>query len=145
MNKPPSTKGMRIKKINAFTQARLIRLMFDGDLNCQELAEETGLHYVTVLEYTRELHRAGAAFIHHYEKDSRDRDAIKVYKLGIGKDAKRGKLTAAERQARVRKRKQQAKLLGLLPAVRLREVCGGAGQAAVQDLRPQHSQQPPSP
>lgn len=113
MNPPPSTKGMRIRKINAFTQAQLIKLLLDGDLNCQELAEETGLHYVTVLEYTRELHRVGAAFIHHYEKDSRDRDAIKVYKLGKGKDAKRFKLTSAQRQERVRKRKRMAALLNL--------------------------------
>lgn len=115
MNKPPSTKGMRIKKINAFTQAQLIKLLLDGELNCQELAEETGLHYVTVLEYTRELHRAKAIYIHHYEKDSRDRDAIKVYKLGVGKDAKRSKLTAAQRQERVRNRKRMARLLNLTP------------------------------
>jgi hypothetical protein len=113
MNPPPSTKGKTLIKINAFTQARLIRLLLDGDLNCQELAEETGLHYVTVLQYTRELHRAGAAYICRWEKDSRDRDNVKIYKLGDNKDAKRQKLTAVERQARVRKRKQMASLLGL--------------------------------
>jgi hypothetical protein len=113
MTPPPSTKGRTIIKINAFTQARLIRLLLDGDLNCAELAQETGLHYVTVLQYTRELHRAGAAHIVRWEKDSRDRDSLKVYKLGVGKDAKRDKLTAAQRQERVRKRKQMASLLGL--------------------------------
>jgi predicted ArsR family transcriptional regulator len=103
---PPNNKGKRVIKINSLTQAKLIRLMLDGDLNCEELAEETGLHYVTVLQYARELHRAGAAFIHHWEKDTRGRDVIKVYKIGQGKDAKRQRMTAGERQARVRKRKQ---------------------------------------
>ena len=113
MSPPPSTKGRRIRKINAFTQARLIRLLIDGDLNCRELAEETGLHYVTVQEYTRELHHAGAVHICRWEKDSRDRDAIKIYKLGVGKDIKRDKLTSAQRQERVRKRRKMAELLGL--------------------------------
>lgn len=103
----------RVIKINAILQAQLIKLLLEGEYSCEELAQETGLHYVTVLQYTRELHRAGAAHIVRYEKDSRDRDSIKVYKLGAGKDAKRAKLTAAQRQQRVRSRKQLATLLGL--------------------------------
>jgi hypothetical protein len=99
---PPSNKGRRIFKINAFTQAKLIKLLLDGAHTCAELAEQTGLHYVTVLEYTRELHRAGAAHICMYEKDALGRDALKVYKLGPGRDARRAKLTAVERQARHR-------------------------------------------
>lgn len=107
-NPPPTTKGRRIKKINAFTQARLIRLLLDGTYTCAELAEETGLHYVTVLEYTRELYHAGAVHICMWEKDTRGRDLVKIYKLGVGKDAKRNKMTPAERQARHR-----SKLAGL--------------------------------
>ncbi len=103
-------------KINALTQARLIRLLLDGAYTCSELAEETGLHYVTVLEYTRELHRAGAAHICMYEKDSRGRDALKVYKLGVGRDAKRSKLTQVERSARrrdaIRKRNDDRVMMG---------------------------------
>lgn len=109
---PPKNK--RIIKMSAVLQARLIKLLLEGDYTCQELAEETGLHYVTVLQYTRELYLAGAAYICRWEKDVRERDSLKVYKLGLDKrDAKRAKLTPAERQARVRKRKQMAKLLGL--------------------------------
>lgn len=97
-----------IRKINAIAQAQLIKLLLEGVYTCEQLAEETGLHYVTVLQYTRELHRFGAAHISTWEKDSRGRDIIKVYKLGAGKDAKREKLTGAERQARTReKRKAQ--------------------------------------
>lgn len=99
---PPSNKGKRIIKINAITQAKLIEALLDGVYTCAELAEVTGLHYVTVLQYTRELHRAKAAHICAWEKDDKGRDVIKIYKIGRGKDAKREKMTAAERQARSR-------------------------------------------
>lgn len=98
----PYTGGKTLRKINAFTQGVLIELMLDGLYDCHELAERTGLHYVTVQGYCRELHRAGACFIDHWNPDSRDRDAIKVYKIGRGTDAKRRKLTSAQRQARTR-------------------------------------------
>lgn len=96
---PPLNKGRRIIKVNAMSQAKLIALMLEGVYTCEQLAEETGLHYVTVLQYTRELHRAKAAHISSWEKDSRGRDAIKVYQIGKGRDAKREKMTAAQRQA----------------------------------------------
>jgi len=106
MSTPPKNKGRRIVKINALTQAKLIEAMLDGVYNCQELAEITGLHYVTVLHYTRELHRAKAAHICQWDKDSRGRDVVKIYRIGRGKDAKREKLTGAQRQARTREKKK---------------------------------------
>jgi hypothetical protein len=106
MSTPPKNKGRRIVKINALTQAKLIEAMLDGVYNCQELAEITGLHYVTVLHYTRELHRAKAAHISGWDKDSRGRDVVKIYRIGRGKDAKREKLTSAQRQARHREKKK---------------------------------------
>lgn len=106
MSTPQKNKGRRIVKINALTQAKLIEAMLDGVYNCQELAEITGLHYVTVLHYTRELHRAKAAHISGWDKDSRGRDVVKIYRIGRGKDAKREKLTGAQRQARTREKKK---------------------------------------
>ena len=94
-------------KINAISQAHLIKLMLEGTYTCAELAEQTGLHYVTVLHYTRELHRAGAAHICMWEKDARGRDLLKVYKIGAGVDAKRKRMTSAERQKRYRDRMKQ--------------------------------------
>ena len=111
---PPSSKGRRIAKINRFTQAKLIEAMLDGVYTCAELAEMTGLHYVTVLDYTRELHRAKAAHICAWEKDSKGRDVIKIYKIGRGKDAKREKLSGAERQARSRAKKKAVEWANLL-------------------------------
>lgn len=98
----PYTGGRTLRKINAFTQGVLIELMLDGLYDCHELADLTGLHYVTVQSYCRELHRAGACYIDHWNADRRDADTIKVYKIGRGTDAKRRKLTAAQRQARSR-------------------------------------------
>ena len=111
---PPHNKGKRIIKINALTQAKLIEAMLDGVYNCQELSEITGLHYVTVLQYTRELHRAKAAHICQWDKDSKGRDVIKIYRIGRGKDAKREKLTAVQRQARHRAKQKAQKVANIM-------------------------------
>ena len=100
-------------KVNALSYAQLIKALMPGCFTLQELADETGLHYLTVCEYTRELHKAGVIHITHWEKDVRDRDALRIYKLGKGRDAQRERLTAAQRQARVRARQQMARLLNL--------------------------------
>lgn len=100
----------RIIKMSAVLQAQRVKLLLEGTYTCQELADETGLHYVTVLQYTRELHRAKAAYISAWEKDVRGRDAIKIYKIGVGKDVKREKLTGAQRQAKARERRRAAAL-----------------------------------
>lgn len=100
-----------IVKLNHITNARLVEAMLDGTMSCQELAEHTGLHYVTVLQFTRAMYRAGACHIHAWEKDGRGRDVIKIYKIGRGKDAKRQKLTAAERQATVRAKRAMQDLI----------------------------------
>ena len=96
------------------SQANLIKLMLEGTYSCRELADETGLHYVTVLHYCRALHKAGAARIDSWGKDNRNRDAILIYKIGVGKDAKRHRRTCAERQQAARdKLAEHRKLLVL--------------------------------
>jgi hypothetical protein len=98
-------------KVNAMSQAQLVKLLLDGTHTCYELAEASGLHYITVLHYCRELHKAGAAHIAMWEKDSRGRDLLKVYKLGAGKDAKRSKMSSAERQQKYRDKKKHAQMV----------------------------------
>ena len=115
--RPPSNKGKKIIKINALTQAQLIKFLWDGEYSCAELAEMTGLHYVTVLQYTRELHAAGAAHICTWEKDTRGRDIVKIYKLGPGKDAKREKKPGAVRSAAYRAKKQMREINNALAGV----------------------------
>jgi hypothetical protein len=111
---PPNPKGKRQIKINAIMQAQLIKLLLEGTYTCAELAEMTGLHYVTVCQYTRELHRAGAAHISGWEKDPRGRDLSKIYKLGEGNDKRRQKKTQAERQIAYRAKKKQIKIMELI-------------------------------
>jgi predicted ArsR family transcriptional regulator len=113
---PPNIKGRKVIKINAICQAQLIKLLLDGVYTCHELAEQTGLHYVTVLQYTRELHAAGAAYICAWEKDTRGRDAIKIYKIGEHRDAQRKKLTGAQRQAKSREKKFNLEMMQRMAA-----------------------------
>lgn len=104
-------------KINSFTQARLIKLLFPGIYSCEELAAETGLSLGSVRQYVRELHKVGAVYIDHWEKDALDRDAIRIFKLGEGKDAKRKSLTPYETQIRYRQRKKMQALINMTAGV----------------------------
>lgn len=92
----------RVIKVNALSYAHMVKLMLEGLYTVKEISEQTGLHYVTVCQYSRELHRVGAAHICAWQPDARDRDAIKIYKIGEGKDAKRRRLSASEKQRRCR-------------------------------------------
>jgi predicted ArsR family transcriptional regulator len=102
--KPPLNVATRRNqiKMGAVLYARMIEMMLHGTFSCREMADETGLHYVTVLQYTRELYRAGASHIAHWEKDKRGRDITKIYKIGNAKDKPRQRMTKAERTARYR-------------------------------------------
>lgn len=113
---PPSQRGRKQIKIGALTSALLVKHMLEGVHNCHELAELTGLHYVTVLNYTRAMHKVGAAHISSWDKDSRGRDIIKIYKIGEARDAKREKMTGAERQARSRSKRQHLELVQRMAA-----------------------------
>lgn len=101
-------------KMGAVLYAQMCALMLQGDLTCQELADETGLHLVTVYQYTREMHRFGAAHIVRYEPDVRGRHIVKIYKLGKGKNAPRITMTPAERTARYRYKLRAIKEANLL-------------------------------
>lgn len=101
-------------KMSAVLQARLIKMLCDGPCMIGEIVDETGLHYMTVQVYLRELYRVGAAHIAGWERDVRGRDVIKVYALGPGKDAKRRRMTGAERQAACRARRMERTALQAL-------------------------------
>lgn len=99
-------------RVNAMSFGNLVALMLEGGHTLEELAELTGLHYGTVRVYVRGMHKAGAAFVDHWEKDSRGRYAIKSYRVGTGKDAKPPKaMTPAQRQRRYYAKKKAVELL----------------------------------
>lgn len=102
---------MKQVKVGALTYAQLILHMLEGVHDCRALAELTGLHYVTVLQYTRELHAAKAAHICAWDKDGRGRDSIKIYKIGTGRDAPRARKTPGQRSQTYRARVRHADML----------------------------------
>lgn len=114
--KPPLNVGFRRNqvKMGAVLYARMIEMMLHGTFSCREIADETGLHYVTVLQYARELYRAGACHIAHWDKDKRGRDITKIYKIGKGQDIKRQRMSKAERTARYREKLRAIKQINLM-------------------------------
>lgn len=94
-------------KMSPERYAKLLRHLMEGEYNCRELAELTGLHYITVLDYCRALHAAGLIYVNRWERDGVGRDSIIIYKWGVGADASKRVLTRAEQQRRYRARKAQ--------------------------------------
>ena len=102
------TPRRKMVKVGALTYAQLIKYLLEGEHSCAELAELTGLHYVTVLEYTRELYRAGVLHIGAWGCDVRGRATLKIYRMGPGKDAKRpARVPAVARSAAYRAKTRQ--------------------------------------
>ncbi len=114
---PPNHKGQRVTRINALAFANLIKCLNEGLYSCYELADVTGLHYATVLEYTRAMYRAGAIHITGWDLDARGRVALKVYKMGAGKDAKKHTIPATERSKAYRKKIKQLDAIRRLSGV----------------------------
>lgn len=103
-------KKRNVVKVNAMAYAHLVKALFTGDHNCDELAEITGLHKLTVYQYCRELHKVKAVHICRRDPDRLGRHTVKVYKLGEAKDAPRVRMTGAERQAATRARAKAKEL-----------------------------------
>ena len=110
----PKNRGKNYCRVNAMSLAQLIKFLSEGIYSCKELAEESGLHYITVLTYTREMYRAGVLYIKAWEKDVRGTDQIRIYALGNKPDAKKQKLSSIEKQKRYRQKKQQMKVIQMI-------------------------------
>jgi hypothetical protein len=95
-------------KVNAMSFAHLVRELLAGEYTCEELAEKTGLHYVTVLHYTREMYRTGAVHICAWRMNNHRMYVKKVYKIGDYQDSPKPRkaLTHAERSLRYREKKR---------------------------------------
>lgn len=89
-------------KVGALTYAKLIRELMEGPWSFVEMATNTGLHYHTVREYVNALHREGLVHIAGWDKDMLGRDCKPLWNFGQGRDKKRARLTAAQRQERHR-------------------------------------------
>jgi DNA-binding IclR family transcriptional regulator len=94
-------------KVNAGAYARLIKALRTGDRALTELAEVTGLHYLTVAHYTRALHKAGEVHVSRLRADTLGRMSVKLFTLGPGIDAKRDPMSVRERKRRQRARESR--------------------------------------
>ena len=116
----PDRKGKSQTKINALSFALLTKHLLDGDLTRKELAEETGLHYVTVLRYCRALRKVGALYINDWRTDARGNSNVAVFKSGSKPDAPKRKKSKAEIGRDYRQRKAMKELIHIT-AGQLRE------------------------
>ncbi len=91
-------------KINELLYARMIRMLVDGATS-RNVAMETGLHVVTAQSYLRALHKEKATHIIAWVKNTRGVDTTPVFKLGVGEDKPRSKMTRAEIAKRYRYRR----------------------------------------
>lgn len=112
-------KKRNIIKVNAMAYSHLIKALFTGDHTCEELAEITGLHKLTVYQYCRELHKVKAVHICRRDPDRLGRHTVKVYKLGESRDTPPVRMTGAERQAKSRAKEK---------AMEIAAVMGGTAQ-----------------
>lgn len=74
-------------KVNAMSFSIMCKLLMDGTRTCHELSEDTGLHVLTIYDWTREMHRQGVIHICMWEGEGRS--STRIFKFGPGKDAPR--------------------------------------------------------
>lgn len=96
-------------KVNAMTFSIMCKLLIEGTRTCRELSEDTGLHVLTVYDWTRELHRQGVIHICMWEGEGRS--SVRIFKFGPGKDAPRPIKERSRVHAEYRARKKAAQLL----------------------------------
>lgn len=100
----PERKGKPQAKINALTFAKLMAALLEGDYTLRELAEETGLHYVSVLRYCRALRRENVVHVAGWRPDARGNMTMVVYRVGnradVPKPIKQKKDIARDYRAR---------------------------------------------
>lgn len=94
----------KVIRLNAITNAQLIKYLLEGIYTNQELSEITGLCVRTIRTYVSAMHKAGALHISSWKKDSIGHYSMCVYKIGEGKDAKKPKMTDSEIRKRYRQK-----------------------------------------
>lgn len=104
-------------KVNQATYALALRELLEAPCTAHDIVEATGLHTVTAQSLMRTLKQYKVVHISAWDTDSLGRDAIPVYKLGPGRNAKRRKKSAAERQRQSREKKKMAAMVSLRPLV----------------------------
>ena len=105
---------MRFKRINASSNARLMKALMDNDMTYQELADHVGLHYLTVARFMRELHKQKVIHVAEWRRDARGCASAKVWAFGEAKDAKKPAPLGRTRMRIARARKAQVAMLHMM-------------------------------
>lgn len=103
-------------RTNALAIAHLMRLLLEGSYSGRELAENSGLHYRTVMRYLAALRKVKAVYISEYGEDAVGRYCIAQYKLGLNQSNKRrpSAVSPAERAKAHRRRKKAIETIQLM-------------------------------
>lgn len=93
-------------KINHEVYAKTIKYLMSNDATLKKLSEEINLNIITVGKLIRVFRKHKLIHVCDWENDKLGRDQIMVIRWGDGKDLKRFKMSAKERQRLHRARKK---------------------------------------
>lgn len=93
-------------KINQEIYAKAIKYLMNNDATLKKLSEEINLSIITVGKLIRIFKKYKLIHVCDWENDRLGRDQIMVIRWGEGKDLKRFKMSAKERQRLHRARKK---------------------------------------
>lgn len=105
----PCNSGKTIKRVNNRENlARLLAAMLEGTRTSRQLAEDSGMAYGTVIEFTTTLHQHGVIHIASWAPSASGKGSSAAqWQLGPGTDApKRKALTTAQRTAAYQRRRR---------------------------------------
>lgn len=95
-----------MQKVNQEIYAKLIKFLIGNDATLSQIAEETGLHIITVGNLMKTFRRHKLVHICEWHIDRLGRDQTMVIRWGEGKDVKRFRMSNKERQRLHRARKK---------------------------------------
>ena len=100
----------KVSRPNAIAYAELVKALLEGGYTMRELADQCGLHYVTVTAVIRAMHARSVVHISGWEPDRRGNLSVRVYSLGKGSDAAKKLKAKTDVQRAFRERKRRARL-----------------------------------
>jgi predicted transcriptional regulator len=110
-------------RVSALTFAMMLEcLMHKEGVTCKEIAKETGLHYTTVLIYTKMLWKRKIIHIAGWCEDSRGRKQKKLYAFSYGaikRDVKKPPKQTVEEKNRINRERYRAKRMIEMTAGRI--------------------------
>lgn len=105
---PNNAGGTRVTVGYYNVWARVLKVMLDGTFSLKEIAAKTSIDYETLRPLINELRKNGVVYIESWRRDTKNRQSIAVYQLGIGVDAKKRPARTGVERTRAYKQRQRA-------------------------------------